>query len=126
MTSAVDPGLSESYHIIPGLGNFGNRYFGTELEHEYYDVAVKKVSDKSTNEENHVDKSLTANLKSEVQADCSTTNASVKPLSNGGDSGLLLHAFSPLSLSDPATPLVNGGHSEASTPILNGITIEAI
>uniref|UniRef100_A0A915LAM1 Uridine-cytidine kinase-like 1 n=1 Tax=Romanomermis culicivorax TaxID=13658 RepID=A0A915LAM1_ROMCU len=30
VTSAVDKHLSESYHILPGIGNFGNRYFGTE------------------------------------------------------------------------------------------------
>lgn len=29
VTTAIDPGLSESYYIIPGVGNFGDRYFGT-------------------------------------------------------------------------------------------------
>ena len=32
VTTAVDPKTNESYHIVPGIGNFGNRYFGTELE----------------------------------------------------------------------------------------------
>jgi len=32
VTTAVDPETNESYHIIPGIGNFGNRYFGTEFE----------------------------------------------------------------------------------------------
>ncbi|CAH8864345.1 unnamed protein product [Trichobilharzia szidati] len=32
VTTAVDPGLNESYHIIPGVGNFGDRYFGTTLD----------------------------------------------------------------------------------------------
>ncbi len=30
MTTAVDPELNSNYHIIPGIGNFGNRYFGTD------------------------------------------------------------------------------------------------
>lgn len=30
VTSAVDKKLSKSYYILPGLGNFGDRYFGTE------------------------------------------------------------------------------------------------
>ncbi|CAH8613254.1 unnamed protein product [Heterobilharzia americana] len=32
VTTAVDPGLNESYHIIPGVGNFGDRYFGTTFD----------------------------------------------------------------------------------------------
>ncbi len=30
ITSAVDRQLSDRFHILPGIGNFGNRYFGTE------------------------------------------------------------------------------------------------
>uniref|UniRef100_F6U8B5 Uridine-cytidine kinase n=1 Tax=Ciona intestinalis TaxID=7719 RepID=F6U8B5_CIOIN len=30
VTTAVDTHLNEHYHIIPGFGNFGDRYFGTE------------------------------------------------------------------------------------------------
>jgi len=30
VTTAVDAELNEQYHIVPGIGNFGNRYFGTE------------------------------------------------------------------------------------------------
>ncbi len=30
VASAVDPELDLQFHIVPGLGNFGNRYFGTE------------------------------------------------------------------------------------------------
>ncbi|XP_076805853.1 uridine-cytidine kinase-like 1 isoform X1 [Clavelina lepadiformis] len=30
VTTAVDKHLNEDYHIIPGFGNFGDRYFGTE------------------------------------------------------------------------------------------------
>ncbi|KRY12423.1 Uridine-cytidine kinase-like 1, partial [Trichinella patagoniensis] len=32
VTTAVDKQLSPNYHIIPGIGNFGDRYFGTELQ----------------------------------------------------------------------------------------------
>jgi len=30
ITTAVDGKLDENFHIIPGLGSFGDRYFGTE------------------------------------------------------------------------------------------------
>ncbi|KAI0989633.1 hypothetical protein GJ496_008304 [Pomphorhynchus laevis] len=30
ITSSVDSELSENFHILPGLGNFGDRYYGTE------------------------------------------------------------------------------------------------
>merc|ERR1712142_1108202 len=30
VTSAVDPEINEAFHVIPGMGNFGDRYFGTE------------------------------------------------------------------------------------------------
>jgi uridine kinase len=30
VTTAVDPEVSDQFHINPGIGNFGNRYFGTE------------------------------------------------------------------------------------------------
>ena len=29
ITSAVDQQVNEQFHIIPGLGNYGDRYFGT-------------------------------------------------------------------------------------------------
>ncbi|KHJ41890.1 putative uracil phosphoribosyltransferase [Trichuris suis] len=31
VTTAVDDRLSPNYHILPGIGNFGDRYFGTEM-----------------------------------------------------------------------------------------------
>jgi uracil phosphoribosyltransferase len=34
VTSAVDPGLNHKGYIIPGVGNFGDRYFGTENPHD--------------------------------------------------------------------------------------------
>jgi len=30
VTTAVDPGINEKFHVLPGIGNFGDRYFGTE------------------------------------------------------------------------------------------------
>jgi len=30
ITSAVDPEINEKFHVLPGIGNFGDRYFGTE------------------------------------------------------------------------------------------------
>uniref|UniRef100_A0A7M5UYR2 Uridine kinase n=2 Tax=Clytia hemisphaerica TaxID=252671 RepID=A0A7M5UYR2_9CNID len=32
VTASVDPDTNEKFHIIPGIGNFGNRFFGTEIE----------------------------------------------------------------------------------------------
>ena len=29
ITSAVDSEVNDSYHILPGVGNYGDRYFGT-------------------------------------------------------------------------------------------------
>ncbi|XP_065843098.1 uridine-cytidine kinase-like 1 isoform X2 [Oscarella lobularis] len=29
VTAAVDPDINEHYHILPGIGNFGDRFFGT-------------------------------------------------------------------------------------------------
>lgn len=30
VTSAVDPEINDKFHVLPGMGNFGDRYFGTE------------------------------------------------------------------------------------------------
>ena len=30
VTTAVDKTLDENFHIVPGMGNFGDRYFGTD------------------------------------------------------------------------------------------------
>lgn len=30
ITSELDAGLNDRFHIIPGFGNFGDRYFGTD------------------------------------------------------------------------------------------------
>lgn len=39
VTSAVDRQLSKHFHILPGIGNFGNRYFGTENEAKSDDLS---------------------------------------------------------------------------------------
>jgi len=30
VTTAVDPEINEKFYVMPGMGNFGDRYFGTE------------------------------------------------------------------------------------------------
>lgn len=30
VTTAVDPEVNEKFYVLPGIGNFGDRYFGTE------------------------------------------------------------------------------------------------
>merc|ERR1712192_263522 len=37
ITSAVDPEINDRFHVMPGIGNFGDRYFGTEpkLQHKF-------------------------------------------------------------------------------------------
>jgi uridine kinase len=30
ITTAIDPKVNRDYHILPGVGNYGDRYFGTE------------------------------------------------------------------------------------------------
>lgn len=36
ITTAVDPELNSYWNILPGMGNFGDRYFGTEREINHY------------------------------------------------------------------------------------------
>lgn len=43
LTTAVDPHINELYYVIPGMGNFGDRYYGTE--------AVAAYDDSSSDEE---------------------------------------------------------------------------
>ena len=33
ITAAIDPILNEHKYIVPGLGDFGDRYFGSRLPH---------------------------------------------------------------------------------------------
>lgn len=32
VTTAVDPEINDKFHVLPGIGNFGDRYFGTEMK----------------------------------------------------------------------------------------------
>lgn len=32
VTSEIDIGLNENYRVVPGMGEFGDRYFGTDEE----------------------------------------------------------------------------------------------
>ncbi|CAF4927010.1 uridine-cytidine kinase-like 1 isoform X1 [Pieris napi] len=34
ITSALDPEINEKFYVLPGIGNFGDRYFGTEPSDE--------------------------------------------------------------------------------------------
>ncbi|XP_053565433.1 uridine-cytidine kinase-like 1 isoform X4 [Bombina bombina] len=37
ITTAVDKRVNQEFHIIPGIGNFGDRFFGTDAPSECYD-----------------------------------------------------------------------------------------
>ncbi|KAI5094342.1 uridine-cytidine kinase-like 1 isoform X1 [Silurus meridionalis] len=37
ITTAVDKKVNDEFHIIPGIGNFGDRYFGTDAPSEWYE-----------------------------------------------------------------------------------------
>ncbi|XP_057209343.1 uridine-cytidine kinase-like 1 isoform X2 [Triplophysa rosa] len=37
ITTAVDKKVSDEFHIIPGIGNFGDRYFGTDAPSDWYE-----------------------------------------------------------------------------------------
>ncbi|RZF39578.1 hypothetical protein LSTR_LSTR001099 [Laodelphax striatellus] len=39
VTSAVDPEINEKFYVLPGIGNFGDRYFGTEPAEEKLPVS---------------------------------------------------------------------------------------
>lgn len=34
VTTAVDPEINDKFYVLPGIGNFGDRYFGTEPSEE--------------------------------------------------------------------------------------------
>uniref|UniRef100_A0A3P9AP38 Uridine-cytidine kinase n=1 Tax=Esox lucius TaxID=8010 RepID=A0A3P9AP38_ESOLU len=37
ITTAVDKKVNHEFHIIPGIGNFGDRYFGTDAPSDWYE-----------------------------------------------------------------------------------------
>lgn len=46
VTTAVDKQLDENFHIVPGMGNFGDRYFGTDNLDQFDELpSVDFVSD---------------------------------------------------------------------------------
>ncbi|CEF59313.1 Uridine kinase [Strongyloides ratti] len=56
VTAAIDKEINENFHVLPGLGNFGDRYYGTEskgtiLEEESLSESSSDVSP-ATSEEN--------------------------------------------------------------------------
>lgn len=42
MTSEIEIGLNEDFRVIPGMGEFGDRYFGTDDDDEQVVVASQK------------------------------------------------------------------------------------
>lgn len=34
VTTAIDPEINDRFYVLPGIGNFGDRYFGTEPSEE--------------------------------------------------------------------------------------------
>jgi uridine kinase len=58
LTTAVDSHLNDQFFVIPGLGNFGDRYFGTEIASNTDDLCYKSEEDQptslSSNEENEI------------------------------------------------------------------------
>ncbi|GMT25116.1 hypothetical protein PFISCL1PPCAC_16413, partial [Pristionchus fissidentatus] len=38
VTTAVDPSLSDQFYVLPGMGNFGDRYYGTEISDDESDA----------------------------------------------------------------------------------------
>lgn len=35
VTSAIDPEINDKFYVLPGIGNFGDRYFGTEPSDDF-------------------------------------------------------------------------------------------
>ncbi|MEQ2204097.1 hypothetical protein XENOCAPTIV_007787 [Xenoophorus captivus] len=44
ITTAVDKKVNDVFHIIPGIGNFGDRYFGTDAPPDWSDEDIDKPS----------------------------------------------------------------------------------
>ncbi|KAA0706830.1 Uridine-cytidine kinase-like 1 [Triplophysa tibetana] len=44
MTTAVDKKVNDLFHIIPGIGNFGDRYFGTDAPPDWSDEEMDEPS----------------------------------------------------------------------------------
>lgn len=44
ITTAVDKKVNDLFHIIPGIGNFGDRYFGTDAPPDWSDEELDEPS----------------------------------------------------------------------------------
>uniref|UniRef100_A0A3B4AQ30 Phosphoribosyltransferase domain-containing protein n=1 Tax=Periophthalmus magnuspinnatus TaxID=409849 RepID=A0A3B4AQ30_9GOBI len=44
ITSAVDKSLDDSLHVVPGIGDFGDRYFGTDGSDDWSDEEEQEPS----------------------------------------------------------------------------------
>ncbi|KAG7246512.1 hypothetical protein CRUP_031519, partial [Coryphaenoides rupestris] len=43
ITTAVDKGLDRLLHVIPGIGDFGDRYFGTDRSDSWSEGAEPEL-----------------------------------------------------------------------------------
>ncbi|EFJ17251.1 hypothetical protein SELMODRAFT_115138, partial [Selaginella moellendorffii] len=43
VTSEIDDGINDDYRVVPGMGEFGDRYFGTDEDMVFYERPVKTV-----------------------------------------------------------------------------------
>lgn len=41
VTTAIDPEINDKFYVLPGIGNFGDRYFGTEPNDECWEFLFK-------------------------------------------------------------------------------------
>ncbi|VDK52919.1 unnamed protein product [Anisakis simplex] len=91
LTTAVDAHINESYHVIPGMGNFGDRYFGTEA------VAFSDEDDSNNSSDNE----------NAIGDFCDEVNADGQPVSTQTNSSTSSH-YSNHSLSNSSSCLTGG------------------
>ncbi|KAG4961807.1 hypothetical protein JHK86_038675 [Glycine max] len=46
LTSEIEIGLNEDFRVIPGMGEFGDRYFGTDNDDQQVDILICKAKSK--------------------------------------------------------------------------------
>jgi uridine kinase len=49
VTSEVDAGLNEDWRVVPGVGEFGDRYFGTDNDPPQFTISTPTDATASTN-----------------------------------------------------------------------------
>ena len=47
MTSEIDDTINEHFRVVPGIGEFGDRYFGTEEDDEFLTANGIPLGDRS-------------------------------------------------------------------------------